>query len=382
MRISILLITIGIGVIFWLLIRGFFYEGFINHKLDVSLDNASKIGDFIGGFVGVFFTLVGILLLYETLALQRKELTDSRKVFEKQQFENTFFSLLELYQSIVETLHYEDYSGTNAKGKEFFKTQKVNCFDSFAPSNSFYKNRKQAIDIYTKFYIEHKELIAHYFRTLYRIFRVIDTSKFSDSEKTFYSKIVRAQLSESELFMINYNACTAYGSKFRQLIVDYNLIKHLPVFERLEFKEWREKLTPEGINSLNQFFVEIIDYFKESIIHNEIRDFYKTYLKGKFALRVKNEESSITVKLYRNDSVNPSAHIQQGLGLDNFTNEELEQLIKCFLVEVFKNGNYEILNKSGNLKFKTDVIPDPRNENKFEIFGKVINTKGLKLNLK
>ena len=115
---SIIATVIGISIIFWFIIRGIWYENFINIKTPIDLENASKIGDFIGGFVGVIFTLVGVILLFETLVLQRKELTDSRKVFERQQFENKFFSLLNLYQEILSTLHYEAAtSSTKYTGK-------------------------------------------------------------------------------------------------------------------------------------------------------------------------------------------------------------------------------------------------------------------------
>lgn len=381
MFISISFVAAGCSVILWFLLRGYFFEGFINPETEINLDNASKIGDFIGGFVGVIFTLVGVLLLYETLALQRKELTDSRKVFEKQQFENTFFSLLDLYQNIVNSLHYEDFTGIQSTGKEFFKTQKALCIFNYTPSDSFYKNRLHAIETYTKFYIEHKESISHYFRTLYRIFRIIEVADLSLEDKIFYAKIVRAQLSESELFMINYNACTPYGKKFRPIIVSYNLIKHLPILERLEFSEWRNKISPEKVNSLNQLFIEIIEYLKSCIQNPNVQPFYKTYLKGKFALRINCLKSSITVKLYRNNRVIASNFIQQGFGLDDFSNEELEKLLKCFLVEIIKNSNYEILNDGSKIKFATDTVQDFNDPVKFEIFATVSTINGLDLKL-
>ena len=90
---SITLTIIGFLIIVWFLIRGFFYEKFISLNSTINLTNSAQIGDFIGGFVGAIFTLVGILLLYETLSLQRQEFIESRKVFIKQQFDNSFFEL-------------------------------------------------------------------------------------------------------------------------------------------------------------------------------------------------------------------------------------------------------------------------------------------------
>ena len=62
-----ILTIIGFGIIVWFLIRGFYYEGFISTEKTINLTSSAQVGDFIGGFVGAIFTLVGILLLYETL---------------------------------------------------------------------------------------------------------------------------------------------------------------------------------------------------------------------------------------------------------------------------------------------------------------------------
>ncbi len=170
-NLSISLAFFGGLIIIWFLLRGFFVEDYINPTGTINLDKSAKVGDFIGGFVGAIFTLVGIVLLYETLYLQRKEFEESRKVFETQQFENKFFSLLKLYQDIISSMHYDvEESSEKFVGKEFFLKHKNDIYVNYTPTNSFFKNRKSAIDSYTKFYIHNKENVAHYFRTLYRIF--------------------------------------------------------------------------------------------------------------------------------------------------------------------------------------------------------------------
>lgn len=356
MRYRILLSTIltilGCIVIFWFLIRGLFYEDFINSDYALNLDLSAKSGDFIGGFVGVIFTIVGIFLLYETLSLQRQEFVESRKVFEKQQFENKFFSLLNVYLNIVNSMHYDiPNSSQTFKGKEFFQKHKEDIYNSFSPTNSFYKNRKIAIDLYTIFYILNKEAIAHYYRILYRLFKLISETNFQEEEKNSYSKIIRAQLSESELFFINYNACTSYGKKFQALINDYNLTKHLPLLERLEFKEWREKLSEEKINSINILFEELYQF----IISSQ-NAFYKTYLKGRFALKVEKRKESISVIITRNNLQNFNLNLQEGYGLDDFSNEDIEKLLKCWSLETFSYRRYKSSDSIKNLAFRVDII--------------------------
>jgi len=376
-NISRWLVILGLVIILWFLFRGFFYDNFINLKEKISLDNASKIGDFIGGIVGAIFTLVGIVLLYETLSFQRKELKESRQVFEKQQFENTFFGLLNLYKDIVQSIHIEDFIGQTYTGQDFFVKKKDECYDSFQYTNSIFKNRKIAIDTYVNYYTENKEQIAHYFRTLYRIFKTIDTSNFTPKEKMFYAKIVRAQLSESELFFINYNACTQAGKNFRELIVKFNIIKHLPLLEKLEFKEWKEKLTQEKVNSINIVFMGLIEYFR---FNNQKNEYYKTFLKGKYAIKGKNEGSIISLRVYKNNNVTPSNHLQSGYGLDDFTDNELEKLLKAFFIETFKNGNYEILKDNSNIEVKTDI--ENKGNGKIEVWVKAYNKNRLMIKMK
>lgn len=358
---SVSLAIFGGLTIVWFLFRGFFIENFINPTGTINLDKSAKFGDFIGGFVGSIFTLVGIVLLYETLYLQRKEFEESRKVFETQQFENKFFSLLKLYQDIISSMHYDVVeSSEKFIGKEFFLKHKVDIYTKYNPTNSFFKNRKSAIDSYTNFYIHHKENVAHYFRTLYRMFRLIEETDYTGNEKMSYAKIIRAQLSEPELFFLNYNACTVYGKKFRELIISYNLTKHLPLLERLEFKEWNTKLNEEKRNSINILFEEIFDFLK-----TEKNKFYKTYLKGRFAFTINKKDKSLEIIIIRNNNQPFSNYLQEGYGLDDFTNDELEKLLKCWALEIISHRNFGIVNKVENISTKVDIINLPNN--KFKI---------------
>ncbi|APA93459.1 MULTISPECIES: putative phage abortive infection protein [Myroides] len=365
---SYILTIIGCIIIVWFLIRGIYFEDFINSKYNLDLDSSAKSGDFIGGFVGAIFTIVGIVLLYETLSLQRQEFIESRNVFERQQFENKFFSLLDVYQSITNSMHYDiPHSSQIYKGKEFFQKHKEDLYNKFQPTNSFYKNRKIAIDLYTIFYIVNKESIAHYYRTLYRIFKLISESNFNDKEKSSYAKIVRAQLSESELFFINYNACTTYGKKFQTLINNYNLTKHLPLLERVEFKEWKQKLTDEKVNSINILLEELLHF-----IISENTTFYKTFLKGRFAFKGEKLFDSISLSVTRNNLQNFNQNLQEGYGLDDFSNEEIEKLLKCWALETYSYRTYKPKDSTSNLKFKVDIIDLTNNKYKItcDIFTK------------
>lgn len=328
------------------------FEGFLNFNT-INFNRASDVGEFIGGVVGTIFTLVGIVLLYETLSLQRNEFEDSRKVFEKQQFENKFFSLLKLYQEIITTFHYDlPASSQKFVGKEFFIQHRNDFIAGFSETNSYFKNRKSATANYIAFYLNNKEVLGQYFRTVYRLLKLIQDSKNSAKEKVEYVKIIRGQLSESELFFLHYNAYTEIGKKSREFLLSYNLLKHLPLLEKVEFKYWKSKLTLEKINSVSIIFDELLIFLK-----SDLTKFHKVYLRGRFDLKVEKSDYKVELVLMRNNSVTYSSYVQEGYGLDDFNNNELESLLKFWGLETFDFRKYPD-NPNSNLLIKVDNRPN------------------------
>lgn len=344
--ISILLILIGIGVMIWFIIRLLIFEDYWNPSYNINLSAIGQVGDFIGGFSGTLFALVGVVLLFETLALQRTELGESRKVFEKQQFENTFFNLLNLYQEVTKSMHFDNfdfYSEKTYSGKEFFEQQKKKFYEEFTPQNDFSKNRKEASLKYIIFYTSTKEQTSHYFRTLYRIFSFISNSTFDSKEKMSYAKIVRAQLSESELFFIHYNAYTEYGNKFRQIINEFNIIKHLPVLEKVEYKNYIGNYEYMELNGLSLVLDDLKSFIKTLLLDQKEK--YKTYLQGSIAIKTTSTSSSnFKLTIIKKDNVTLNNSYQQGFGLDKFDINTMEQFFKDYLIDMVSFSNYFELN--------------------------------------
>jgi hypothetical protein len=87
--------------------------------------------------------------------------------------------------------------------------------------------------------------LNHYFRFMYHMVNYVDTSKMQD--KYFYVRILRSNLSESELILLALNC--AYGEgreKFKKLVEKYALLHNLsrdacvrlklfPLFEHTAF---------------------------------------------------------------------------------------------------------------------------------------------------
>lgn len=147
---------LGLGIIIIFLCRSPFndWSGESNAVL------FGQYGDFIGGFVGTLFALVGFILLYQTLRAQREALDTQKKDSEKQSFENTFFNLLNVQQNITNQIKVEvpvlsgyKYDGKSAvyEGRAFFqfaKEELTKIFNSFESENhpGFYDVRQEQSD--------------------------------------------------------------------------------------------------------------------------------------------------------------------------------------------------------------------------------------------
>ena len=84
------------------------------------------------------------------------------------------------------------------------------------------------VQAYESFYHDdfRKQYLGHYFRHLYHIYKLIDTSEtFSSKEKLQYAKIVRAQLSHLELKLLFLNCCSEDGKAFQQYVGRYELLE-------------------------------------------------------------------------------------------------------------------------------------------------------------
>ena len=160
-------------------------------------------------------------------------------------------------------------------------SRKLLCKKKFQPTTSYERNRQVSLNLYMSFYIKHRTKAAACFRTLYRIYDLLDKSDLKENIKNNYLKILRAQLTDSELFFIRYNAMTYYGENFINYINKYNILKHLPTFELLEFKDWWQDLTKSERMGINIVF------------HNSTRLLRKVLLRegSNMTFRPFNEES-------------------------------------------------------------------------------------------
>lgn len=280
---SLILVLIPLGFIF-----------LYSETYHIKHDKLGTFGDFFGGTVGAFWSLGAMILFYlaltqqredfltnkeallkqiealnlqsEEFKLQREELRESRKVFseqaktlKQQRLESLYFSLLNLYNHNLENLN------SSVASKNYFKDFKEKFEKSSLNSSSNL--------IYIKLFHQNKESLSLYFKTIYRIIKIIDEADIDEDEKLQYSKILRSQLSEYEMFALYYNSISKEGGKFYIFILKYNLLKHLPSIAKIEFQEFQEHIN-QNKSIIMQFHQTIYDFLDTFLykLHQKIDD--------------------------------------------------------------------------------------------------------------
>ncbi|MFA6138610.1 MAG: putative phage abortive infection protein [Sulfurimonas sp.] len=252
----------------WILIGGviitvLLYAGLLIYLTwpisNLSISNSGVFGDSFGLLTSLFSGLafagliITIVMQRDELALQRQELSLTREEFRAQKlemkaqnktlkiqrFENTFFKMLELLEACRNDISYKGHQQASKEGRDAIKSLYEVFVDYYLcmwvtenfDAKKIFKNQciteKGVIEEYNNFYTEHGEELGQYYRTLYNILKLVDSSEFID-EKSVYTNLVRAQLSRYELSLLFYNSLSDYGrEKMTPLVKEYKILKHL-----------------------------------------------------------------------------------------------------------------------------------------------------------
>lgn len=196
-------------------------------------------GDFFGGVVNPVLTFGTLIALAITILMQRLQLRDARNETkenslhaQQQAFESTFFNLLTLHTENVKNLRFDDddLSGQKAsEGRAVFAL----VLNYLAINCHYADNRLAGYRLLQK---NRNDIFGHYFRHLYQILNQIENFKASmtlDEKYIFqkrYANILRAQLSSHELVLLLLNCTkkTVDEGRFRDLVVKYEFLEHLP----------------------------------------------------------------------------------------------------------------------------------------------------------
>lgn len=236
-------------------------DGFIPDYPD--RDEWGVFGDFFGGVLNPIFGFASFLALLATIFYQAKELNASTKelknsatalaaqnrAIELQSFEQTFFSWLDTYRSLLDSVEFETMVNNIpfiSKGRraliKFIDRQFHSLNEQIAKGN--FQNDAEIVvhskNSWENTYKENEFQLDSLFRTLYRLFLWVDENgRLEIHQKWLYVSIIRSQLSQIEMVYLYYNCLTERGAKFKILVVPYAIFDNL-VFEEKNILELRK----------------------------------------------------------------------------------------------------------------------------------------------
>ncbi len=232
-KIENIIVNKTVLIAFYMFVFVFAIYFFKFHSQIISEDAAKwgVFGDFVGGTLNPFLSFLALIILlrtfsmqHEELAIQREELKDTKEILKaqsqtqvKQQFESTFFALLDLHNRVLANI---------------------------LEANNL---RKETNDIWNlkldcaKTQLQDKQLWKQYSRILHSLLKFIDVhSPLSDSEK-MYNDIVKLLLPDDVLKLLLIE-CHRDNDEYKSLIEKYALFENASFSVNLDLDEEGEKM--------------------------------------------------------------------------------------------------------------------------------------------
>jgi uncharacterized membrane protein len=252
---AVLGFAVGVAVVYWILFR--------DQPIETDRAALGQLGDYFGGLVNPVVGLVTVFFVLLSLSIQRKELratVEEMKVSNesamRMSFEQSLFSWLGNYQSLVNAVENEAGRGRRALAQWyhlwFEDVQAWFGFPGHVLSSEEVAKRKFVIAsqcsklpnsehaaerAVTAFFAARKSYMQVFaaqrfqldavLRTIYRLFQWIDESSLSGRQKWHYAALVRAQLSWVEMAYLLYNATSLEGAEFAKYVNRYALLDNL-----------------------------------------------------------------------------------------------------------------------------------------------------------
>lgn len=384
-KISVILIIIGITSLIIFIIFFLWNDVNFSSKMPINADKVAHFGDFVGGFIGSIWSLAGVLLFYlalteqrkdfdtnqgmlnvqveafnqqiEEFKLQRVELESSRKIYEEQsktlqiqQFESNFYSLLNVYLTIKERLPIIEDE------QDYFKYLYQEIQLPYDLNSDLVTHELNVIQRYVDVFNKNSGQLSHYFKSFYRIIRIIDSHfSLTEEEKVFYTKIVRSQLTDYEQILLYYNSHTIYGEKARPLILKYDLLKHAPNFKRTEFEFW--------YNIQNNSSILLFASWMQKFLAKNIPYYYDINFE-KDKIEENCEYFNCIVGIYFGDKLEIKIYCDPEIAHNgiNLSEAEFSNFVYCLLIDRIQLKGYI---KASNIKFEKFITTSETNK----IFG-------------
>jgi Putative phage abortive infection protein len=145
----------------------------------------------------------------------------------QQLFESSFFQLLSAHGRIVDGIS-TPYNGKELRSRDCFTQWYAQFRKKLFPAALQESGGDTVAAVqpaFDRLYAIWRTDLGHYFRSLYNLIKFVKEANRADGRR--YTNLVRAQMSDQELLVLFYNCLTLRGAKFKPLIVEFALLKHL-----------------------------------------------------------------------------------------------------------------------------------------------------------
>lgn len=213
-----------------------------------------QIGDLIAGhftalaFIGILINITQMRRSLdkqdEAIKIQQKEMQNQQlemrattqslelqaKLIEKQNFENTFFKMLDLYINIQKSVRFNQNEKICLGDEAFYEYASFWLHHTNDSNNLLLKKFNELNDDFMR---NNHIYLSHYFRTLYRIIKFVHNynDEYNQIDKKEYVKLIRAQLSSLHLFILFCNCLHEDGNNLKFFVEKYSIFEHLTPME-------------------------------------------------------------------------------------------------------------------------------------------------------
>ncbi|TFD92174.1 hypothetical protein E2605_18900 [Dysgonomonas capnocytophagoides] len=319
----------GIGLFSCIAVVGFIATivfFFIHLESKEVLTHPFNTAYLFGGAISGAFSCLSLLGILWTLKKQTDANEKQDKRLKKQQFETTFFNMLDLLQKIIDglssTLYFIEKKDKGIVSFIFNQKSKLTKDDDIIPQrivgretfSAIYNSCICSIDgVYNEngikrilekhgidAYMDIPEILTfdHYFRYLYRIIKFVDEAKYLESnqnsihERYKYISILRGTLSRDELLLLFYNGL--FFDKLKDLMEKYALLKNIREDLTIQSLDAKEANLKADYHLLLTNSIEESDSHKPKRAKDEI--IIPKYYKGAFFNEKELQKEGLRIK--------------------------------------------------------------------------------------
>ena len=213
-------------------------------------------GESFGAFSALFGALgFGAVIL--TLIMQQQQIEQNYYNQYLQQFDKTFYQLLNLFREAREQVVFRHtipfvrkfrVSRERRRGVSAFRSAWMEINDQIEDLTS----REDAAILYEQLvHRRYESVLGPYFRIFYTILaKLRDEKVLRDADSLQYARLFRSQISSFELVIAGFNGLAEFSRDFDRLLIMFRILKYLPGRRRMIMMRFYPAETFQGRRDL------------------------------------------------------------------------------------------------------------------------------------